>query len=363
MEHTTEYRKNPAFSQSDLKLFEENLTQFHKQKILGEKPEKKYTAAMELGDIVDALLTQPDKFDEIFYVYGKAKVSDTIKSICDMVFEKIQEMIEAKEISSNQFLINPITAYANLFLHCARNVEIKDTKGNSSIGYQNNYKDDTLTTHVMEKAQAYFEEMKQGYGKKMIHVTDHSLAHVLYNLIKEDEYCYDLLRPLFEPNEEIEILCQLTLYGEVENHPVKGILDLVVKNNEDMTIKMIDAKVSDSPTQFKSSYKKFKYYRQGALYSELLRQNYPEYTVLLPVFLVSFKDLDYKPELYEMGENDYNVATYGGKTHEGFPVKGYIGLLHEIQWHLDNDKWDHNIRYYNKGKNTTNIFKNPDAKV
>ncbi len=363
MEHTDNYRGNPAFSQSDLKLFEENLTQFHRQKILGEKSDKRYTSAMELGDIVDALITQPDKFDELFYVYGKAKVSDTIKSICDMAFDVIQNLIEKEEISVNQFIVNPITAYPELFLACARKVEIKDPKGNVSIGYQNNYKDDTLTTHVMEKAQTYFEEMKAGYGKKMIHVNDHALAHVIFNTIKEDEFCYSLLRPLFEPIEGIEVLCQVELFGEVEGIPVKGILDLAIKNDISMTIQMIDGKVSDSPSQFKSSYKKFKYYRQGALYSELLRQNYPDHTILLPAFLVGFKDLDFKPEIYEMGENDFNVATYGGKSHEGFPIKGYVGLLHEIQWHLDNNKWDHAIRYYNRGKNITNIFKLPDAKV
>lgn len=361
MEQPKKYSESSAFSQSDMKLFEENVYAFYNQKILGSYPEKRSTKSMDLGNIVDALITQSENFDSLYFIYGEVKVPDTIKLICDKTFETLQDWIESELISEEDFITSPVTKYPDLFLKVARNIEMKDAKGNVTIGYHNNYKDDTLTNHVLEASQNYFEELKKGYGKKMVHITEYSLAKEMCGFLREDDFCKVLLDPLFNPSNEITVKTQEVLYGEIEGFKVKGLLDIAIIDHNSMEAYVIDIKASESPSQFKSSYKKFKNYRQGALYTELLRQNFPDYTILYPKFVVCSKDLMFQPEIYEMGENDYLVAMNGGKTHDGFPVKGITQILHEIQWHIDNDKWLHPARYYYRGKYITNIFTKKDA--
>ncbi len=189
-------------SQSDLKLLENNIAKFHREKVLGEDGFKRsYSRSMEIGDIGDVLLTDSANFGKIYYVYGSDRISETQKKICDNAMAHVQTWIDNGMYTENQFLINPITAYVDLFLEHARKVEVVGTKGEVSIGYRNNYKEDTLKADLMDSCQKYWEDLKMAYGKVMINVRDHYLAKEVIERIKTNRFTAALLGPLLHPEQ------------------------------------------------------------------------------------------------------------------------------------------------------------------
>lgn len=358
MEHTENYKQNSALSQSDLKLFENNIVQFYEQKFNGAIPDKKATKSIDLGNVVDVLLTDKDSFTEKYHVYDSNKISDSLRQIANRVMYDLSVKVEKKTLTQEQILMNPIIMYSAEFLQIARTITLDSPEG-PKTGYKANYKDETLTAELMDKCQRYWEELKLSYGKIMLNAVDFNEAHFMANRIQTDPIINQLMAPVWNPEAypDIEIVKQLVLYGTLnERTRIKGILDLVIINHKVKEIFFTDIKTSSDPGQFMDSYIKFKYFRQGPFYKTLLEQNYPGYTVHHPYFTVGFSNPDYYPELYQISGRDVMVAMTGGNMRGGRLIKGILPLVEEIEWHKEHNLWEHRQSYYLQNQNNLSLF-------
>lgn len=345
MRHDKNYEANPAISQSDLKTFEENIVRFYNEKILGLQPDEVKTDYFDMGNMVDTILIEPDLKNEIYYVVSQWKASGKMKDVLDQIFKLC--LVEygnewLKEVKEREDKVAT-------FLEVSTEIMEHAIK---ALEWQNNWKMDTRISKLKELGTDYWHDIIQANGKHMIDLAVWNKAHEKATDILEDEFIGHELRALKDDHEEhLQVLRHLCLYGKYSNTDLKGELDFGIKDDKKMEIWPWDVKSAKSLARFKANYIKHRYGRQGAVYTELLRQNYPDYTIKEFQFLVIPTDTEEYPEKFTMTQSEIIAHTDGYESKNGYRIKGWRELVTDLEWHKEMSKWRHSKAYYMHGSN------------
>ena len=327
-----EYYNDSRLSQSKLKLLLGNnpnlFNTVAEPKLYFE--EKKYFL---IGDGVDCQLTRPiTEYAEKFHVSNvENKPSDTIKSIVNQVFDETKRL---------NILIENVGDMRNYFPY------IIDACNDHN--YQSNWKEETRISKILE-AHEYWEDLKAGEGKTILSAEEDSLISQIVMSIKTN----DVTRPYFEGGYDVEILYQVPIFFTISEVDCKGLLDMIRINHITKTIEPIDIKtLGDNTLNFPKALRQRRYDIQGAFYTEGLRQTYPGYTILPFKFIVESTTNPGTPLVYTMDTQLLETGKYGrsGIKLKGISqdslmqvyygrienIKGYLQLIEEYKWYLEN---------------------------
>ena len=298
-----------------------------------EKVRKEYldkkTKSTIMGDLVDAFLTNPKSIPE-HCVVSTASAGESLEEVLKHVFNKIISTPDLSMTNTNGDL-RELSDF---------DTQVADTL--SVVSYYNNWKMETRVKDVITKGGAYFKEMAMSMGKQIIPMVTYTTAQI----VSENMKAHKSTRQYCVPDDEY--IDQLALQGEAEGVKLKGLLDRVIFK-PGKVIQPLDFKTSQHPERFIKSYMDYQYFKQGGMYDTLLRQNYPEHTILPFKFVVGFTEAyigdgsesKYYPmsAVYTMTEADCHFAWTGGIAKDG---KYYYGFNEALAyWHYCAERaWD-----------------------
>lgn len=150
---------------------------------------------------------------------------------------------------------------------------------------------------------------------------------------------------IFNAHDELEVIDQAIVFFEYNGIKCKSMLDKVIIDHYNKVIYPKDIKTGAAPN-FMTNFYQYKYYLQGAMYSEailqLINNNKLEgYTVAPFEFIYVSRVNPNVPQRYIMTYYDIEKASYGWDTNAGYHKKGVIELINDYKWYLNNDEFDY----------------------
>lgn len=202
----------------------------------------------------------------------------------------------------------------------------------TSLGVYKNYSIDK-TMEAVKKGEDYFKDKLNARGKILIKPEMWQRAY---------ETAQTLITHTFSSKyfdhtvEGVEIIYQYKFLAEVNGVKCKGMLDCVLIDHNEKKIYPVDLKTGESPAEkFNEVILLHKYYIQGALYKEALRNivaNDPDlegYSVEEFEFLYISKLNPYKPVVWVMPESLHCNAMNGFTDVYGYKHRGVTDLLED----------------------------------
>lgn len=236
-----------------------------------------------IGSAIDVLLTQPELFDDLYYVdQMENKPSDKIMSICKEFFDEICPD-------------NPKDMIHKAILKACDN-----------HAYQTNWKAATRVEKILKEGSDYLAHLEMAEDKQILSKEEYFLIGHCALSLQANEATAPYLHGVQQR------LWQEAIYFTYRNISCKALLDLVIIDHERKTVLPVDIKsTGEYPENFKRSAKRFRYDVQAAWYTLALATEYPDYEILPFTFIVvSVKDPSH-PLVYECTEDDLIVGRYG----------------------------------------------------
>ena len=247
LEELKTYRDTEALSQSYLKL------------VLSNNVNKKFkeTIPMLIGSYMDSLLTSPELTDDLFQVGLAKRPSDAIKGFLDDVFILGKETCESDLMSSN------LEDWKTPILSLVR-----------EKGYQPKWGDDAVWKSILTDGQAYWEELISSQGKMLITQEEFENCTNIAQLSCSSS----LTGKYFLEQENIDKYYQKPLYWTYEGLSCKGLLDILIFEEETKTIYVIDIKSTgvSSLREWFNVCRQKNYPFQMSFYKLGVEQNYSE---------------------------------------------------------------------------------------
>lgn len=260
------------------------------------------------GNIVDCILTDLDNFDNKFYI------DKLIEKPPDAIMSFIHELVSLGIKEFNEEII---------------------TTNIDKLSYQKNWNTDTKINYLLNKCNAihYFDMVLKAKNKQIISEEEISISKIVSNnLLNHPHTSQYFMAKEYES--------QKLLTGQWGRFKIYGTLDRYNIDTWSKIITPFDIKTtSDYTTNFHKSFKRFKYYYQSVIYTELLKQNYPDYQIDTFKFLVESVKYPGLPLVYSLNEESNEMAL--NKVQESFDL---------LEWHIENNVWDMPKEIYiNKG--------------
>lgn len=298
------YRNHPALSQSELKATHYGNEVKMKDEDLRFHSEKRHFI---LGDGVDVKITQPEAFEDIFYV-------DTIE---DKPTDKMMNYLHALH---ERFEGRPLQ----------EDEELKIVA--QEIGYLANMSVEKIYGRI-EPHIPYYNSISESNGKQILSVEELEIIDTIVQSFKEHE----IIGEHFKENWEEEIQYQLPLFFklEVNGHSIecKGLLDMVKFDHKNKIIYPYDIKtMGDYTYRFMKSFKQRRYDIQAAWYTMALLYNYEGYTIKPFTFIVDSTKEPGNPCMFEVADSAMDIALSGRQelVLHGCQLKPKVDGIHQM---------------------------------
>jgi hypothetical protein len=288
---------------------------------------------MDLGSLIDMLLTAPDEIVDNYYL-----VSGNLPT--NSYMQLVTEYLRLFELFQSE------TGFLQSYFD--QNSTILQARTN--IQFQSNWKDETVIANFHKECDHYLSEYLEAGDKIMITQGEFANAKSMANSVLENEFTKKYFN--FPADRDIEINYQYSITCNMDGHEVKTLPDIIYIDHDKKEVELIDIKTFSE--SFLKSYYKYRYYIQGALYNRSMKEVIDRVIRLKGYKLHSFKFIAIdtsgfeSPMLHEMTSIDMKAATTGGLI-GSYTVKGYIKLLEEYKWHMENDKWEYPKEVYDTG--------------
>lgn len=327
--NTEMYYDNKRISQSQLKLLLFNPKLFLEE----EQPELYFEEKRHfvIGGAVDTLLTQPETFNDKYYVSSvEKKPSDVVKSIIHQVYDSLSK----KDLeNSTEFEEYTVEILQSCIEH----------------DYCTTFKNGTRVNKILE-FKDYWNELIDSENKIMLSLEESDVITRIVKNISESP-----LAKYFKPNEtpnSVDIQFQLPILFEIDGIGCKALLDIVVIDHKAKIITPIDLKtMSGNIIDFPKSVKLRGYQIQAAWYTEALRQMckniaMANYKIDNFCFIVASTTEDQPPVLFECSDKLLKEGKFGREevTIEGIKfnrVKGYLDLIDDYKWYIEHGFHQH----------------------
>lgn len=299
-----------------------------------------------IGSGIDCLLTDPERWDNDFYVSEGNRPSGLLGKFVEAL---------PKYINKSDLPETYLDAY-------------------KEAGYKASLENVIKWFWENESAVKYYQDKWiVDSDKELLSKTEYESIRYAVTVIEENPYVIRYFRPQ-EGDVGIERILQLPIYFRIGDIPCKALMDGVYIDHVAKTIQPFDLKsTGKSVYDFPTSFYQFGYFRQAAFYLLALQQYLQSRAEWDTQDILSYEILPFKfivveskanstsPCLiYECSENDIYTGLYGGYTKETKSrVKGIYELLEDYKWHKANDRWlMPREAYENEGKLQLNVFLN-----
>lgn len=264
-------------------------------------------------DLLNDIINKTQEFDKLYYTYNGTKPTATLGKLADKVLEKYESLPPKDSVL---LLIDE-----NKFWSSTVKEDVLDKKYNTKefwdyLKAQYASKDKTLaTTSDIMWAQDLVDTL----------LTHENSKHIFNN-----------------DNEKIN---QVNFKFEYDIFLLRGMLDILSIDHKNKTVRMIDLKTGSNPvSEFVSSFIKWRYYIQEAVYTKAIKTILKEFKLeeyeVLPFQFLYISRYEKIPFLFEVGEKWHKAALKGFKTSSGWEYKGFEELIQDIKWHHSNKIYD-----------------------
>lgn len=280
-----------------------------------------------LGSVVDCLITEEDKFDELIEIADYKKPSGGKTKIGSLMESLIISTKEGKEFEEALDIAIEVADYA------------KKTREQVLADF--------------EEYRKYFEAVTSSSGKIILTPKELKLAKEIKTNLMRDQRCSKWL--IADSDEEI--IFQKEVYWKCSGLDCKSKLDSLKINHKTKEVAITDIKTMSGETfNFNESIIRNNYLRQASFYSAAVTTlpEYKDFKHLKFNFVVESTTHPGFPMCYTVSEKDLLVGAIGGVVN-GKKYKGFKESLSDIKWHQDNDLWDYSRDYYERGFCETNL--------
>lgn len=327
-EEILNYRNTAAVSYSLLSAMESN----PKSLIDTKREDKDY---FTFGSLVDCLAFTPDLFNEQFLISGVNKPTEKMGEVFEEFLKcEIPPTFELHDVS-------------HLILGAR-----------ARIGYNPKMNDITFLEKFNEACLNYWDVITKAGEREVIsqQVYDKALKYV--NRLHENPYTSKYLK---KSERGVELFFQVPLFYKIEGVDGKSLIDCLYINHEKKLIRVLDLKTTgDSSLWFESSFLKFKYYLQAALYLHAVKETvlpgYPGYSLDNEFRFIVIDEYS-QPIIWKVPQQLNSISWVGGITRGGKKIKGIYQLLEEYKWHTENMLFDYPPSIYqNEGEKLIDVL-------
>lgn len=321
------YRAVYLDSSSSLKDFSTDRKKYHKKYILNEVVEDEDSKATTMGRMVETLLMEPHLFDERFYL------STCLATPTNLMLEFVEALYRHTiEATSEDGIVT-------------RSFEDMCRDAHAESGFKIKL-DAVLGKFIGSDAEVYYKEIREVRPKNLTVVTaqDVTNAEKIVTELKTNPVTAETVNLL--SSSQYSVYNQLQVEGyEVFGHMFKSMMDKVIVDHNEKTVQVYDLKCTWSVENFYNEYYLYRRaYIQGFLYHKAAEtwaseMGYGDYTILYPKFIVCDSTNYMNPLVYAMSDENMQDAL-NGFEHKGREYPGVAQLIEDLQWALENDKWN-----------------------
>lgn len=321
------YRANTLDSSSSLKEFSMDRKKYYRKYILGETVEDKDTQAATTGRIVETLLLEPELFDEKFYMSSCASApTGLMLAFVEALYKFTKEATDEHGNITRSFEDMSKDAYVE-------------------SGFKIKY-DAVISKFVGTDAEIFYNEIRKVRSMNLTVVTteDVTNAEKIVEELRNNPVTKDVVNLVSSARYSVHNQLQVEGY-EIDGHPFKSMMDKVIVDHEEKTIRVYDLKCTWSVENFLEEYYLYRRaYIQAYLYfwaaNKFMKDSELEgYTVAPPRFIVCDSTNYYNPLIYTLAWEDLEDA-YEGFTYKNREYKGVKALIEDLKWAIENNVWN-----------------------
>lgn len=341
-----EYRKLPHISYSKLSSLDKSPLSLKGNNI-------KMTDPLIYGSAVDVLIFDGrEEFDKKFTTITCSKPQYKLLTLIESLFEETKNSLKLGEEINND-----INTYEKRLLKLARIIKFGGE----------NWGDEAILRNAKKGAE-YFKALVETYKEKKLILSPQQYEYIInsVNTLKTHPFT----KKYFDEKQEgIDIYFQFPIVWSYQEKDIevhcKSLLDILIIDHNQKLIKPVDLKTSGkSIYSFPSSFIEWKYYLQASFYTDAvkyLKEQYEQikdYEVDLFKFVVISSKNPIKPLVFQIDYYTYIAGKYGGiLSKEHNYCKGYLRLVKELKWHIDNNKYLYPKEIYDEdGLILLNVF-------
>lgn len=332
----SKYRDLKYNSYSSLKDFSVDRKKYYKKYILGEKIKEEPNKALDMGRLVETLLMEPERFDDLFFMSSCVEVpggmlGKFIWKLSELVGEQSdKEGFDFEEIAKEAY---KFSGFKIKFETIINKLDDPENKLYYDECLKVNHLGMTMvTTQDVTNAETIVESLKNSSNTGAVCTLETGPRFSVYNQMKIVDYIIDGMR-------------------------LKSMLDKVIIDHKDKIVHIYDLKCTWSVENFYKDYYLYrKAYIQAYLYYKALvyiSSTNPEcefygYTILPTKFIVCDSINYYQPLIYTLTEQDLKEA-YEGFTHKYTEYEGVQSIIESCKWAIENDIWNISMNNSRKG--------------
>ena len=331
-----EYRALSYNSSSSLKDFSQDRRKYYRKYILDENIKEKENKASNMGKLVETILMEPDRFDEMFFM------STLIKVPGGMLNEFIWNLSEIVGDRGGEEGFDFEEAAREAYNSTDYKIKFETVLGYLDKPENKLYYDECLMVNHLEMIMVTAQDVDNA-EKIVFELKNNPTTATIVNLESSIRYT---------------VLDQMKIEDyEIDGMRLKSMLDKIIIDHEKSEVNIYDLKCTWSVEEFYKEYYLFrKAYIQAYLYFravEYLANTDPTcgffgYKVLFPKFIVCDSINYYQPLIYTVNLSDMREA-YEGFTHKYTYYPGVKQIIEELQWAISNDVWTISKTNFDKG--------------
>lgn len=322
-----QYRAIYLDSSSSLKDFSMDRKKYHKKYILNEVVEDEDSKAATMGRMVETLLMEPHLFDERFYL------STCMTTPTGLMLEFVEALYKhTVEATAEDGVVT-------------RSFEDICKDAHTDSGFKIKL-DAVLTKFIGSDAEVYYKEIREVRPKHLTVVAAQEIANAekIVTELKTNAATADIVNLVDDVQYSVHNQLQVEGY-DVFGHKFKSMMDKIVVDHKAKKVQVYDLKCTWSVENFYNEYYLYRRaYIQGFLYHKAAEfwaseMGYGDYKILYPKFIVCDSTNYMNPLIYAMSDINMMDAR-AGFEYKGREYPGVAQLIEDLQWALENDKWN-----------------------
>lgn len=297
------------------------LTGFDRDGFMFFNKEKKDSVALNLGSLVDDMLTSNKPIKDSYFVFTAKKPTSSLLKLFN-------------EIKDNETICFMMEGIVYIDKRGVRE-KIKELGLWSKVVKDDVLNDKWNTTDF----SLYMKEYLMSDGKVIVSEDDFKLAENMVSYLKLDNHT----GRFFNKVKDVDIILQQEIYWMYGDQKYRSFIDAIRVDHIKKEIEFGDLKTTEERyDKMSKSWYMFRYDIQYSMYTEAMMQwtekNYPGYSLMPMVYIVSSKRKPELPVIYEINYNWVNASKHGYRS--GRYYKGWIQLTREINWHYEHNVYD-----------------------